>query len=499
MRGGAPSCCGLPHHHHHHHDGEHAASQPQPEASTSSSQQQQLQQAPPGEREFVRYWLHNGFVNVDSEKMSKSLGNFFTIRDVSADGRAGPPHLRKRLTPTISPGGQATAHPFHAVASPLPNSFPSSPPALSPRLRAARACAGAPGVPRAGAALVPGLHALPRARQLQQPRAGRGQRPPLLRLPGAGRRARRAAAGAHAARCDGCKAASPLAAIRLPSRVLSRAQPSLAGPLRQVPSGSTQGAGPPPARNHDGPAPCARRICSGGRGVPGAGRGGGVRCAAGRPQQPRRAGRAVSAAQGHQRPAHHQGRAQAPRPVRRGGALFALLLGVLLRRILELRVRARALCSPAQVGAAPGAGDVDRARAVPAGAAGRARGVGWAIRVPPRLCGAQGSAAGHAGRDAAAVPAARGPDGGVRAGADPGAGPSDGHQRPPAARQLCTSPRWTAVCCVCAHPAQARADARAAKDFASADAVRIKLASQGVAIMDTPQGTTWRPLQGAAA
>lgn len=31
---------------------------------------------------FVRYWMHNGFVNVDSEKMSKSLGNFFTIRDV---------------------------------------------------------------------------------------------------------------------------------------------------------------------------------------------------------------------------------------------------------------------------------------------------------------------------------------------------------------------------------------------------------------------------------
>ncbi|GBE15252.1 cysteine--tRNA ligase [bacterium BMS3Abin14] len=33
-------------------------------------------------REFARYWMHNGFVNVDSEKMSKSLGNFFTIRDV---------------------------------------------------------------------------------------------------------------------------------------------------------------------------------------------------------------------------------------------------------------------------------------------------------------------------------------------------------------------------------------------------------------------------------
>jgi cysteinyl-tRNA synthetase len=34
-----------------------------------------------GER-FVRYWMHNGFVRVDEEKMSKSLGNFFTIREV---------------------------------------------------------------------------------------------------------------------------------------------------------------------------------------------------------------------------------------------------------------------------------------------------------------------------------------------------------------------------------------------------------------------------------
>jgi cysteinyl-tRNA synthetase len=31
---------------------------------------------------FVNYWLHNGFLNVDNVKMSKSLGNFFTIRDV---------------------------------------------------------------------------------------------------------------------------------------------------------------------------------------------------------------------------------------------------------------------------------------------------------------------------------------------------------------------------------------------------------------------------------
>ena len=33
---------------------------------------------------MARYWMHNGFVNVDNEKMSKSLGNFFTIRDVLA-------------------------------------------------------------------------------------------------------------------------------------------------------------------------------------------------------------------------------------------------------------------------------------------------------------------------------------------------------------------------------------------------------------------------------
>jgi cysteinyl-tRNA synthetase len=31
---------------------------------------------------FVNYWMHNGFVRVDNEKMSKSLGNFFTIRDI---------------------------------------------------------------------------------------------------------------------------------------------------------------------------------------------------------------------------------------------------------------------------------------------------------------------------------------------------------------------------------------------------------------------------------
>lgn len=32
---------------------------------------------------FARYWLHNGFINVNNEKMSKSAGNFFTVRDIT--------------------------------------------------------------------------------------------------------------------------------------------------------------------------------------------------------------------------------------------------------------------------------------------------------------------------------------------------------------------------------------------------------------------------------
>ncbi|MBS7807703.1 cysteine--tRNA ligase [Variovorax sp. PCZ-1] len=34
------------------------------------------------QKPMAKYWIHNGFVNIDNEKMSKSLGNFFTIRDV---------------------------------------------------------------------------------------------------------------------------------------------------------------------------------------------------------------------------------------------------------------------------------------------------------------------------------------------------------------------------------------------------------------------------------
>jgi len=35
-------------------------------------------------KEFAKFWVHNGFVQINSEKMSKSLGNFFTIRDILA-------------------------------------------------------------------------------------------------------------------------------------------------------------------------------------------------------------------------------------------------------------------------------------------------------------------------------------------------------------------------------------------------------------------------------
>ncbi len=35
-----------------------------------------------GEKSFAKYWMHNGFININNEKMSKSLGNFFTLKDI---------------------------------------------------------------------------------------------------------------------------------------------------------------------------------------------------------------------------------------------------------------------------------------------------------------------------------------------------------------------------------------------------------------------------------
>ncbi len=39
-------------------------------------------------KQFVNYWLHNGFVRINEEKMSKSLGNFFTVREILGRYRA---------------------------------------------------------------------------------------------------------------------------------------------------------------------------------------------------------------------------------------------------------------------------------------------------------------------------------------------------------------------------------------------------------------------------
>ncbi len=39
--------------------------------------------------QFVKYWMHNGFVIVNGEKMSKSLGNFYTVRDLLNRGERG--------------------------------------------------------------------------------------------------------------------------------------------------------------------------------------------------------------------------------------------------------------------------------------------------------------------------------------------------------------------------------------------------------------------------
>jgi len=46
---------------------------------------------------FVRYWVHNGFVQINKEKMSKSLGNFFTIREIFEKSPYGVPVTAEAL------------------------------------------------------------------------------------------------------------------------------------------------------------------------------------------------------------------------------------------------------------------------------------------------------------------------------------------------------------------------------------------------------------------
>ncbi len=53
--------------------------------------------------EYVNYWMHSGMVMVDREKMSKSLGNFFTVRDVLEVLRCGDDSLLPDVRPLSQP------------------------------------------------------------------------------------------------------------------------------------------------------------------------------------------------------------------------------------------------------------------------------------------------------------------------------------------------------------------------------------------------------------
>ena len=52
---------------------------------------------------FARYWIHNGFVMVNKEKMSKSLGNFFTVKDILKEFKPDVLRLFLLLTHYRSP------------------------------------------------------------------------------------------------------------------------------------------------------------------------------------------------------------------------------------------------------------------------------------------------------------------------------------------------------------------------------------------------------------
>ena len=61
----------------------HPRRRPGPAVSAPRERDRAVRGRAPGDT-FVNYWMHNGFVRVDNEKMSKSLGNFFTVREVLA-------------------------------------------------------------------------------------------------------------------------------------------------------------------------------------------------------------------------------------------------------------------------------------------------------------------------------------------------------------------------------------------------------------------------------
>ena len=59
-------------------------------------------------KEFVRYWLHCAHLMVDGQKMSKSLGNFYTLRDLLAKGYTG-----REVRYALAPGELSRAAQLH--------------------------------------------------------------------------------------------------------------------------------------------------------------------------------------------------------------------------------------------------------------------------------------------------------------------------------------------------------------------------------------------------
>ncbi len=97
---------------------------------------------------FVRYWMHNGFVRINDEKMSKSLGNFFTVREILV--RYRPEEVRYFILTSQyrSPlhyddehldNARAALTRFYTALRGLPDAEPASDEALEERFHAAMA------------------------------------------------------------------------------------------------------------------------------------------------------------------------------------------------------------------------------------------------------------------------------------------------------------------------------------------------------------------------
>ena len=55
-------------------------------------------------KQFARYWMHNGYINIDNEKMSKSLGNFVLVNDI-----------RKQIDPQVLRFFMLSVHYRHPI------------------------------------------------------------------------------------------------------------------------------------------------------------------------------------------------------------------------------------------------------------------------------------------------------------------------------------------------------------------------------------------------